>query len=195
MTIMNSDSDIQQGATTRQSLEVGDMSYPEIVGQRQQGSWASSGSGGERLTWASYEANTSRRRRVISGEGLQLGIGKGRSKAMKTLGTSNHMRNYNDEPIGSLVGILWVTLLWTIVLGALLGIWIIGATLSEIEQWLEQWPICQEHAEVKKTQVSKRLEKKRGEEKSRTEKKEEEQWNTWDQSGHDTYEQERNIGQ
>ena len=27
------------------------------------------------------------------------------------------------------------------------------------------------------------------------EKKEEEQWNTWDQSQHDTYEQEQNIGQ
>ena len=67
--------------------------------------------------------------------------------------------------------------------------------MSEVEQWLEQWLICQECAEVKKTQVSKRLEKKRGEEKSRTEKKEEEQWNTWDQSRRDTYEQERNIGQ
>ena len=65
--------------------------------------------------------------------------------------------------------------------------------LSEVEQWLEQWPICQECAEVKKTQVSKRLERGKKkkekreeedgrEEKSRTEKKEEEQWNTWDQS-------------
>src|SRR5438045_7628403 len=119
-------------------------------------------------------------------------MGKGQSKEMKTLGMSNHMRNYNKEPIKILVGILWVTLLWTIVLGALLGIWVIGAMLSEIEQWLEQWPICQECAEVKKTQVSKRLERggrkkrkeeeDRQEEKLRMENKEEEQQNTWDQS-------------
>ena len=122
MIIMSSNGDMQQGAVMRQSLEVGNMSYPEVVGQRQQRSWASSGNGGEQLTWASYEANTSQRRQVISGEGLQLGMGKGQSKAMKTLGMSNHMKNYNEEPIGILVGILWVTLLWTIVLGALLGV-------------------------------------------------------------------------
>ena len=122
MTIVSSNGDMQQGAAMRQSLEVGDMPYPKVVGQRQKRSWASSGNGGEWLTWASYEANTSRRRRVISGEGLQLGMGKGQSKAMKTLGMSNHMKNYNEESIGILVAILWVTLLWTIVLGALLGI-------------------------------------------------------------------------
>ena len=59
MTIMSSNGDMQQGAAMRQSLEVGDMPYPEVVGQRQQRSWASSGNGGERLMWASYEANTS----------------------------------------------------------------------------------------------------------------------------------------
>ena len=59
MTIMNSNSDIQQGVMMRQSLEVGNMSYPEIVGQRQQGSWALSGNGGEWLMWVFYDVNTS----------------------------------------------------------------------------------------------------------------------------------------
>ena len=49
--------------------------------------------------------------------------------------------------------------------------------LSEVEQWLKQWLICQECAEVKKTQVSKRLEmeekkEKREEEEDRQEEKE-----------------------
>ena len=59
MTIVSSDSDMQQGVAMRQSLEVGYMSYPKVVGQRQQRSWASSGNGGEWLMWVSYEVNAS----------------------------------------------------------------------------------------------------------------------------------------
>ena len=112
---------------------MGNKSYLEVVGHRQQGGWASSGNGGEQLTWTLYKPNTSRRRRVSSREVLQLGTRKRWSKVGISSSTDNHMKNHNKEPIVILFGIFLVTLLRTIVLGLLLSAQVISAILLEIE--------------------------------------------------------------